>query len=98
MIQSSLLRPSVCAEVPRPEGEKERGFQKDEFLGKGTYGSVWRVTKKDTNSVYAMKIVDMRGKKQSEMFVQKIHSALLCMRLCVMVALLCFFFSGLLWV
>lgn len=66
MISSSLLRPSVCAEETRPEGEKERGFHKDVFLGKGTYGSVWRVTKKDTGKIYAMKTVDMRNKKQSE--------------------------------
>lgn len=66
MISSSLLRPSVCAEETRPEGEKERGFHKDVFLGKGTYGAVWRVTKKDTGKVYAMKTVDMRNKKQSE--------------------------------
>lgn len=68
MISSSLLRPSVCAEAPRPEGERERSFHKEEFLGKGTYGSVWRVTKRDTGKVYAMKVVDMRNKKQSEMF------------------------------
>ena len=66
MISSSLLRPSVCAEETRPEGEKERGFHKDVFLGKGTYGAVWRVTKKDTGKIYAMKTVDMRNKKQSE--------------------------------
>ena len=69
MISSSLLRPSVCAEAPRPEGEKEKAFQTEEFLGKGTYGAVWRVTRRETGKVYAMKIVDMRSKKQSEMFV-----------------------------
>ena len=67
---TGMLRPSACADEPRPEGERERGFHKDAFLGKGTYGSVWRVTKKDTGRVYAMKKVDMRNKKQSERFVQ----------------------------
>lgn len=41
-------------------------FRKDRFLGKGTYGSVWKVTRIASGRIYALKEVDMRGKKQSE--------------------------------
>jgi len=41
-------------------------FRRDKFLGKGTYGSVWKVTRLASNKVYALKEVDMRAKKQSE--------------------------------
>lgn len=35
-------------------------FRKDAKLGAGTFGSVHKVTKKDTNEVFAMKILDKR--------------------------------------
>eukprot|EP00727_Mastigamoeba_balamuthi_P002035 m51a1_g11829 putative -related protein kinase 2 (692) ;mRNA; f:434179-436828 len=43
-----------------------KDFQKDKFLGKGTYGAVYRVTRVSTGKVYALKEVDMRNKRQDE--------------------------------
>lgn len=38
-----------------------RDFKLDKFLGRGTYGAVYLVTKKSSGDQYAMKVIDFHA-------------------------------------
>ena len=48
---------------------KTSEFTKEQFLGKGSYGSVWLIRRHDNNKQYALKEVNLKDKQESEKYI-----------------------------
>lgn len=47
---------------------KKSEFSKEQFIGKGSYGSVWLIRRYDNNKLYALKEVNLKDKQDSEKY------------------------------